>query len=68
MTYGYRYSGVQTGSEEGINLLDLGKAVLKGTVEGGELSAAFYGAGKVVEKLHNSIPDAQKSDSESNFI
>ena len=55
MTYGYRYSEAQTGSDGGFNLLDFGKALLTGGLVGGASSAAFYGGGKAVEALESSI-------------
>lgn len=66
--YGYQYNENQTGSEGGFNLYDFGKEMLSGGLQRGTSSAAFFGVGKAVEKLGNSILDARKGGSESNFI
>ena len=70
--YGYQYNENQTGKGRGFNLLDFGKEVLKGSIEGGVFNAALFGAGKAVEKLvdkHKNIfdyADGQLDDIPSN--
>ena len=57
--YGYQYnvpvSGEENQSRRGFSLWDFGKEMLTGAVTGGMAGAAFYGAGRAVSALKESI-------------
>lgn len=64
--YGYQYNvpvaGGESQSERGFNFADFGKEVVTGMVTGGLASATFYGAGKAVGALKESIKSANRNE------
>ena len=69
MAYGYQYGLNQTAQKKsGFNLADFGKEMLVGAITGGLASAAFYGAGKAVEALRESIRSNKGGTGETVYI
>ena len=64
--YGYQYnvpvSGEESQNRRGFSLWDFGKEMLTGAVTGGMAGAAFYGAGRAVSALKESIKSGSKYD------
>ena len=69
LAYGYQYGLNQTAQKKsGFNLADFGKEMLVGAITGGLASAAFYGAGKAVEALRESIRSNKGGTGETVYI
>ncbi len=64
--YGYQYnvpvSNEDDQSRKGFSLWDFGKEMLTGAVTGGMAGAAFYGAGRAVSALKESVGNAYRKD------
>ncbi|MCX4353844.1 MAG: hypothetical protein OSJ60_19835, partial [Lachnospiraceae bacterium] len=68
--YGYQYnvpvSGEESQNRKGFSLCDFGKEMLTGAVTGGMAGAAFYGAGRAVSALKESIKGGSSPQAISN--
>ncbi len=64
--YGYQYnvpvSGEESQNRRGFSLWDFGKEVVLGAVTGGMAGATFYGAGRAVSALKESVGNAYRKD------